>query len=146
MPDTTPTLYTIGYQGKTIEEFLAVLLGAGIELVVDVRRRPISRKPGFAKAKLSSALADAGIDYRHIVDLGMPEDLLQEKNARDNSRILDAYDQHLAAHPELVEEVAALASSKPACLLCFEADITQCHRSRLASAVRRIELRQIVHL
>ena len=66
-----PPLYTIGYQGRSLEEFLAVLRREGIGCVVDVRRNALSRKPGFSKTALREALAGAGIDYLHLRRLGI---------------------------------------------------------------------------
>jgi uncharacterized protein (DUF488 family) len=146
MTSAAPKLFTIGYQGKTIEELLAELQAAGVELLIDVRRRPISRKPGFAKKRLGETLTGAGIDYEHRVDLGMPEELMAHKNDRDNSGILHAYDRYFDEHPAYVSDAVDLARTKPSCLLCFEADINHCHRTRLALAMQRLVPFEIVNL
>src|SRR3954451_23537147 len=65
------TLYTIGHSTRTIEQFVALLRGPGIELLVDVRRFPGSRRhPHFGSAALAASLAEAGIDYAHAEALG----------------------------------------------------------------------------
>jgi hypothetical protein len=50
-----PALFTIGYQGRTLEDSLNVLLTASVTLLCDVRRNPVSRKPGFSKGVLSAS-------------------------------------------------------------------------------------------
>ena len=66
-------LYTFGYEGIGIEAFVARMLTMGIETVVDVRERPLSRKKGFSKVAFSAALAQAGVAYRHDPQLGCPK-------------------------------------------------------------------------
>lgn len=68
-------LMTIGYEGMTLKEFLALLQRCRVSTLVDVRELAISRKPGFAKAALSAALAENGIQYEHLVELGCPRDV-----------------------------------------------------------------------
>ena len=51
-----PTLFTIGYQQATQAAVLAALRNAGVELLADVRARPLSRKPGFSKTALAAAV------------------------------------------------------------------------------------------
>lgn len=59
-------VFTIGYEGRTINDFLADLRANDIKLLADVREAPTSRKRGFSKSALASALQDAGIDYLHL--------------------------------------------------------------------------------
>ena len=67
-------IFTIGYEGATVAEFLDALRTAGVERVIDVRAVPNSRRPGFSKTPLRNALAEAGIDYVHLRPLGTPAD------------------------------------------------------------------------
>lgn len=83
---------TIGYQGKSIEIIIGELRDARIQMLADVRRLPLSRKPGFSKTALAKRLEIAGIAYRHYPDLGMPRDLLRFRNDGDNSPILRQYE------------------------------------------------------
>lgn len=126
---------TIGYQGKTIEIVIEELEAARIQLLADVRRLPLSRKPGFSKTALAKRLEMAGIAYRHYPDLGMPRDLLRLRNDRDNAPILHQYEALLPELHEHVDDLTALARSERVCLLCFEADPAQCHRSVLANYI-----------
>ncbi|RFU39627.1 DUF488 domain-containing protein [Actinomadura logoneensis] len=122
----------LGYQGHDLDSFLDRLATEGVGTVVDVRLTPISRKRGFSKRALAAALADAGIDYLHMRELGNPKDNrpgfaagpteLDEAKARYASHIDTApARQQLAA-------IAALAKERRVALLCFEADQRHCHR------------------
>ena len=66
-------IFTIGYEGVTMDEFLAALKGAGVEQVIDVRALPLSRRPGFSKNILAATLKDNGIGYVHLKALGTPK-------------------------------------------------------------------------
>ena len=72
------TLHTLGYSGFIPETFVAKLQSAGIEVLIDVRRNPVSRKKGFSKASLAEFLTDRGIEYVHLPALGVPESLREE--------------------------------------------------------------------
>src|SRR4051794_32876179 len=65
-------IFTIGYEGATVAEFIAALEHAGVRQIIDVRALPLSRRPGFSKSPLRAALAEAGIDYVHLKALGTP--------------------------------------------------------------------------
>src|SRR5919197_4026258 len=67
-------IFTIGYEGATVGEFLAALKAAGVERVIDVRALPLSRRPGFSKSPLCAALDEAGIEYVHLKALGTPSE------------------------------------------------------------------------
>jgi len=61
-------IFTIGYEGTTMDEFLAALKAAGVERLIDVRALPLSRRPGFSKSPLRAALEEVGIKYVHLKD------------------------------------------------------------------------------
>lgn len=133
MQHTFEGVSTIGYQGKEISDFVQELLECGVETLVDVRRKAISRKPGFSKSRLRDVLEAAGIEYRHFPDLGMPEQLMPKRNLTDNSEILAAYEKQLWAHSESIQHIIDCATNGKICLLCFEADHHICHRGVLAN-------------
>jgi hypothetical protein len=68
---TAGALFTIGYEGRTQDEYLALLREAGVTLLADVRRNPISRKKGFSKSTLAQGCAAVGIRYEHLPELGI---------------------------------------------------------------------------
>ena len=141
-------LHTIGYERASLPAVIETLQQAQIELLIDVRAIAASRRAGFSKTALAASLADAGIDYLHLRDLGTP------KAGRDAARtgrcdeMRAIFSRHLeepvavTAFERLAEEVAA----RRACLLCFEADPACCHRAVLTD---RLALRSpiaVLHL
>lgn len=129
-----PTLSTIGYEGKTLDEFLGELKAAGVELVLDVRAVAASRRPGFSKTALSGALREAGIDYLHLRPLGTPAAGRQAARAGRVAEMRAIYaDQLETPEADLAMEVAlAEAGERHAALLCYEKEAPGCHRSMLA--------------
>ena len=72
MRPAAATLFTIGYQAHSVESLIECLKVHGVEVLMDVRQNPSSRKPGFSKRRLQDAISQAGIEYRHNPDLGTP--------------------------------------------------------------------------
>ena len=67
------TVWSIGYEGRNVQEFIRMLRGAGIGIVADVRATPMSRKLGFSKDVLAAKLRRAGIEYVHLRSCGNPD-------------------------------------------------------------------------
>lgn len=132
-------VYTTGYQGQTIETFVAGLRDAGIELVIDVRKVPMSRKPGFAKKTLARNLAAEGIDYTHIDALGTPGHLRDEvRRTKDYAAFFEAYRAHLQTEEQALLETLPLLDERRCCLLCFEQRPAECHRTVVAQELNRV--------
>jgi uncharacterized protein (DUF488 family) len=77
-------LFTIGYEGTRLPEFLNELTAAGVQTLVDVRELPQSRIPGYSKTALSAALKQKGIEYIHMRELGSPRELRHELRENGN--------------------------------------------------------------
>ena len=145
---TSPALHTIGYEGSSIGDFLATLETAGINLLIDVRDVPISRKPGFSKNGLASVLAMHNIEYLHLKGLGDPKPgriAAREGRYKDFRRIFAAHLRSKIAQADMVRGIEA-ASSKMACLLCFERDHRYCHRCIVAQEMACRSGVDLVHL
>lgn len=142
-----PALFTFGYEGLSIEDFVQRLIDARVEVIVDVRELPLSRKKGFSKNAFRETLSAAGITYKHIPQLGCPKPI-RDSYRRDGD--WHAYTQGFLAHLESVEfEVRALAVMSRvsrACLVCFEADHNFCHRTYVARAARAAGAPAVQHL
>jgi uncharacterized protein (DUF488 family) len=138
---TKRPLFTIGYEGKTLDELLGQLSDAGVRLLIDVRAVAASRRPGFSKTALSGALRERGIDYLHLRPLGTPK---AGREAARRGRIAEMhaiFDEQLET-PEAelaMEKAKAAASDRPSALLCFEADAGHCHRAVLAERLAAAE-------
>lgn len=132
------TVFTIGYEGMNIREFLLRLSEHRIETVVDVRELPLSRKPGFSKTALGNSLNAAGLDYVHMVELGCPKPVRDCYRADgDWRRYTEGFLKHLKKQEDAIAELSQLAASSNCVLLCYEADFKFCHRSMVADALRK---------
>jgi uncharacterized protein (DUF488 family) len=129
-------LVGVGYEGHTIETFVDDLLDRGVTRVVDVRLNAMSRKPGFSKRGLATALAEDGIAYEHRPALGNPKEN-RAGYAAGHPAAHAVYAARLqeSAAKEALAEIAAWAGREEVALLCLEADPTNCHRTAVLAAV-----------
>lgn len=126
-------IFTIGYEGTTMDAFLVSLKGAGVEQVIDVRAVPLSRRPGFSKNVLAATLKDNGIGYVHLKALGTPKPGRDAAKKGDWQTMEQVYSGQLEL-PEAQAQAAQLrdlAGEKPSALLCFEHNPQHCHRTML---------------
>jgi uncharacterized protein (DUF488 family) len=145
---SSPAIYTIGYEGRSIDRFLNDVLRSGIVRLIDVRSNPFSYKYGFSKNLLRVLAGRLGLDYTHIPELGIPSHLRQAiKAPEDRQRLFNHY-QHmiLSQVPGSLDRAAGLLRSAPSVLMCFEADARDCHRGRLATQLAAITGLPIKHL
>jgi uncharacterized protein (DUF488 family) len=145
---TIPTLFTIGYQGRTLSQLVQRLQEARIERVVDVRELPLSRRPGFSKTSLAVTLSAAGIRYVHTRALGNPKPHRDRYKRGDVDGGARAYRAHLhnGSHGALVQLAEEIGYERT-CLLCVEARHEVCHRAVIAGAVaERLPRVAVVHL
>jgi len=141
------TIYTIGYEGLTIDDFMDALDAFEIEMVVDIRERPQSRKPGFSKTALSAHLFRAKIGYAHMASLGCPKHIRdQYRIDGDWSRYTSDFLKHLDAQQHSVIDLSKQTHSSTCALLCFEADFNRCHRSLVADRLETQFGAQIKHI
>ena len=131
-------LLTVGYQRRELAELVALLTDHGVEVLVDVRETPRSRKPGFSGRRLAEALTDAGIEYRHEPSLGVPQ---EERDAfrTGEPAAHHAYLRRVEEAGDLVAELVATARRRHVALLCLERDEADCHRGLLASRMRELD-------
>ena len=129
-------LYTIGYEGLDIEQFIQKLKDARINYILDVREIPLSRKKGFSKNILAEELRKEGINYSHFKVLGSPKYIRDElKETQDYDKFFKSYKKYLSTQKETLEIVNVAIEANinmKFCLLCFEKDYKTCHRSALA--------------
>jgi uncharacterized protein (DUF488 family) len=144
------TLFTIGYQQRSLEDFVAIARKAGVDVIIDVRETAWSRKPGFSKSAFATALAKAGIDYIHASFAGNPKWL--RENAANHVECLTWYEWYLGEFTEVMETFDALisevlCSGQRVALTCFERHAEDCHRSILAERwANRARARDVRHL
>ncbi len=142
------TLFTLGYQGADIGAFVTTLQEAGVRLLLDIRELPLSRKKGFSKRALAQALADGGIAYRHLRDLGNPKPGRDAAHRGDRATFERVFRNQLRSEnaQRALDCATELALHQPACLLCFERDEAGCHRRIVADAMAARSSLRIEHL
>lgn len=130
-------LATIGYEAATQDAVIARLQAAGVELLVDVRAVAASRRAGFSKTVLAASLAQAGIGYVHLRQLGTPKPGREAARKGRIAEMTAIFEDHLAEPAAQLELAAAkeLAGERKIALLCFEADHRGCHRKILADRI-----------
>jgi uncharacterized protein (DUF488 family) len=145
---TAATLFTIGYEKALLRDVLATLTGAGVATLIDVRDRPISRRPGFSKRQLAAAIEDAGMRYVHLAALGTPPEGRLANRRREWERFWRIVEEKLAStEAELdLRKAAELAAAAPSCLLCYEGDWRVCHRRRVAEILAQRHQFEVRHL
>jgi uncharacterized protein (DUF488 family) len=129
-------LVSIGYEGRTQDDLVQVLVSAGVTMLVDVRLTPLSRKPGLSRRGLEAALATVGIAYRHERALGNPKDNrapFRDGNLRVGRKAFAA----ILKRQDAAAAVAGLAEDcqrERVAVLCFERDHDRCHRQLVVEA------------
>src|SRR4051812_19070742 len=134
------TLFTIGYEKAKPDAVLGELKRAKVQLLIDTRAVAGSRKPGFSKRQLAASLDENGIAYIHMQKLGTPTAGREAAHKGDYDTAWKIYDKHIktrGAQDELDELVDLVKSGKRVCLLCYERDPAECHRSRIAAQLKK---------
>lgn len=138
-PEAAPAVYTAGYEGRSIDSFLNLLIESGVRRLVDVRRNPIARRYGFHKSTLNRLCERLDIEYVHFPRLGIASEKRQELATKADYRALfaDYARETLALQGEDIREVSRLVAERPSVLVCMENDPEFCHRSVLAVQVAK---------
>ncbi|RZK60288.1 MAG: DUF488 domain-containing protein [Pedobacter sp.] len=133
-------LYTIGYEGSSLEEYLNKLIKADVKVLIDVRNNPLSMKFGFSKTLLSKYCNSLNIKYVHYPEVGILSNQRQELNGQsDYDKLFKAYKKTLPAKLSIqIAILELLKLNERVALTCFEADICQCHRKPLAEAIKAL--------
>jgi uncharacterized protein (DUF488 family) len=134
-------LFTIGYEGISLEAYLNQLLKNDVKVLVDVRNNPLSMKFGFSKSQLQRYCNALGIDYVHYPEVGIQSEQRQELNTQaDYDKLFAVYcKENLTKTFSSQEKILKLLiENKRIALTCFEANICQCHRKYLAEAIENL--------
>lgn len=134
-------LYTIGYEGISLEAYLNKLIQNDIQLLLDVRKNAKSMKYGFSKNQLSNACQGIGILYQHMPEVGIDSDKRTELNSQsDYDSLFEDYKAEtlIKTKPFQHNILTLLNENKRIALTCFEENICQCHRKPLAESVVKL--------
>lgn len=136
-------LFTIGYEGISLEHYLNKLIQNDVKLLVDVRRNPLSMKFGFSKSLLKRYCENLGIEYIHIPEVGIHSDERQELNSQsDYDSLFETYKATTLTETKTQQEqiINLLLQYKRIALTCFEDNICQCHRKPLAESIKNFPI------
>lgn len=142
-------LYSIGYEGRVLDEYLKILRDAGVERLCDVRRNAFSHKKGFSKGPLSRACEAAGIAYEHRPELGVgAAERRAVKTDADRDAMFARYVRKtLPLERASIDAIAGrVRAGERLALGCFEHDPEHCHRGRLSAALERRLRAKTTHL
>jgi uncharacterized protein (DUF488 family) len=133
-------IYTIGYEGIDQKAFMTWLKHYKIDVVADVRHRPLSRKKGFSKNGLRESLSENDIEYLGVPSLGVPKEMRDKLKATGNySSFFKKYRESLNSKGQQLNELFRIINGgKRIALLCFEHDPNKCHRMVLAEQIRKL--------
>lgn len=139
---------TIGYEGSKPDDFVGTLQLVDVRMVIDIRDRAQSRRPGFSKSALRDSLEAAGIGYLHLKELGDPKEGREAARSGDFDRFRKIYASVLKT-PEAakaLDQIAALSGQMSVCLLCYERDHRECHRKIVADRLESVVGSKVRHL
>ncbi|HKF80704.1 MAG TPA: DUF488 domain-containing protein [Thermoleophilaceae bacterium] len=143
------SIFTIGHSTHEPDAFVALLAAAEIELLVDVRRFPSSRRfPWFSRSELHASVSEAGIGYLHIEALGGRRDPVPDSpNGGWRVGQFRGYADHMesAEFRHAVDRLIELAHRRRTAVVCAEAQWWRCHR-RLLSDVLLTRDVEVLHL
>jgi uncharacterized protein (DUF488 family) len=142
-------LFTVGYEGTDIDDFVAGLKKAKIKHLADVRKNPVSRKKGFSKKRLAEALGQVGIEYTHWPSLGVPTLWRKEAKAKIITRakmFKDYTKKILPEHADEIEQLIEIMKGRNLVLLCYEADESDCHRHFIVAEIKKRQKIKVVDL
>ncbi len=135
-------LFTIGYEGISLEKYINLLIIKDVKVLCDVRKNALSQKYGFSKSQLQKACEGVKIKYVHIPQLGINSDKRQELNCQsDYDKLFKLYESTtLIQNKDYLLEVRKLIDKyKRVALTCFEKNPVQCHRSYVAKELMKLE-------
>lgn len=141
-------LFTIGYEGASVEDLVAALRAAGVIRLIDIRYSPYSKRDAFSREEFASAIEAYGVGYTHIRALGNPP--AGREAARLGHRAV--YREIMMGHLDGAEGQAGLrqalelAGAAPVCLMCLERAARHCHRSIVAERLADMGGLEVEHL
>ena len=140
--DNSKAVFTIGYEGISLENYLNKLIKNNIKLLVDVRKNPLSMKYGFSKTLLKRFCESLGIKYIHIPEVGINSNQRQElENQEDYDLLFENY-RNTTLRETITNQqdiITLLNKYNRIALTCFESNICQCHRLPLAESLKALE-------
>jgi uncharacterized protein (DUF488 family) len=136
-----PTLFSIGYEGRSIEQFINQLVINDIRLLIDVRKNALSKKYGFSKSQLSRTCESMNIRYVHVPELGIDSEKRKDLHSiSDYNRLFGEYETSIlySAEKSTSQILQYLHEFKRVALMCFEKEAVMCHRGRIVNHLNKL--------
>lgn len=134
------TLFTIGYEGLSLEQYINKLILNDVALLCDVRKNAYSQKYGFSKSQLKNACEAVGIKYLHLPQFGIESEKRHELNDMEDYRTLFNDYEKTTLNFALIQEILILLNKyNRIALTCFEKDVRMCHRGRIVKYIESIK-------
>jgi len=139
-------VFSIGYQGRNIEEFIDILKKNRIAVLIDTRNSGFSRKPNFSRHTLRKIVEKEGIKFVAVPDAGAPKDLRNYlKNTGKIYNFFTMYKKHIIEN-KYFDELSAHINGERTCLMCFERNPYECHRLVLSDMIHENMNTHVIHL
>lgn len=138
-------VFTIGYEKRKIDDFIKILKDSDIDMLIDVRANSYSRKPGFSSGTLKKRFEEEGIDYLVMKDLGAPKKLREGLKEKGYGWFFKEYMKYLNKEGEEFDKIEKIVKRSRCCLMCFELEPRECHRSMIANKLSEKGF-EIIHL
>lgn len=137
--ETAAVLFTIGYEGRSLDAYLNMLIKNNIKALVDVRKKAFSMKYGFSKKILKECLSKLNIAYYHVPELGIESSLRKNlESKKDYDSLFEYYREHILKGNNALQEIPEiLAEHQRIALTCFEKDPEYCHRQQISNWFRK---------
>ena len=135
MPNQSPVkiLYTAGYEKLEVGDFIKKLKDHGVQYLIDIREKPLSRKKGFSKTALKNHLIEENIYYLHYRELGSPTEIRKKlREDGDYNLFFQEFTKHLSTQQDALNNAVKVIQNFICCLLCYERNHEQCHRKVVA--------------
>ena len=149
MPIAPLTIWTIGHSTRSLEEFIELLNENQIQILVDVRHFPGSRRyPHFNREQLEDSMPARGIRYEHLLDLGGRRKVRPDShNTRWRNAAFRGYADYMETEPfcrgiDLLMEIARTGRTA---IMCSEAVWWRCHRSMISDYLKSIGV-SVIHI
>jgi len=134
-------LYTIGYEGLSLEEYLNKLILLDVKVLCDVRKNSFSMKYGFSKTQLQTACEGVGIQFFHFPEVGIDRENRQNLQTQaDRDALFCQYRAEVIPRTATTQQkiLDLLHQYQRVAITCFEAHSGACHRSHLAAAIMQL--------
>jgi len=136
-----PTIFTIGYEGKSLEYFFNQLIINAVKVLIDVRKNALSKKYGFSKSQITHVCNSLNIDYIHIPELGISSNKRKDlKDSNDYMTLFTEYEDETLLYSEkhLQSIIQCFRKNERIALMCFEMNANMCHRGRVINFLQKL--------